>query len=78
MKRQHAAALKRKSREVQKQLEEDRNFMEVLARQEQERYQIQKDKQEKARADAKWMKEVLEQQLQEEREREAALNLLYQ
>ena len=76
--RQHAAALRRKSQQIQEELEQDKIFLEKLARQEEEEEVIQTSRQEKAKADATWMKQVVEEQLKVEKAREAELDMLYQ
>lgn len=76
--RQHAAALRRRSQQIQKELEEDRKFLERLAEQEEQDREIATARRERARADAGWMKKVIEEQIKTEKSREAELDLLYQ
>ena len=53
-------------------------FLEELVKQEQQDKTIQTSRREKAQADAAWMKKVIKDQIQLEKEREAELDLLYQ
>merc|ERR1712002_843297 len=76
--RQHAAALRRKSREVQKELEEDRIFLENMIQLEKEDKDIQISRQEQAKADAEWMKQIVEEQMEFEKQREAEIDMLFQ
>lgn len=76
--RQHAAALRRKSKEVQKELEEDRLFLENMIQLEKEDQGIQTSRQDQAKADALWMKQIVEEQMEFEKQREAEIDMLFQ
>ncbi|KAF6025751.1 TCHP [Bugula neritina] len=76
--RQHTAALKRRSKQVMEELEQDRKLLDSLMEKEAEEITLRTARKEKARADAAWMKEVIEDQLRLEKEREAELDMLYQ
>lgn len=76
--RQHKAQMMNKSRLIQKELEQDRQLLESLIDKEAENTNIQTSRKEKARADAQWMKQVLDEQIQLEKAREAELDMLYQ
>ncbi len=76
--RQHAAALRRRSQQIQKELEEDQRFLNQLVQQEAEEQEIKTARRDQARADASWMKKVVEEQLKVEKAREAELDLLFQ
>jgi len=76
--RQHKAQMMRKSRLVQEELNQDRKLLESLIEKENQNNEIQTARREKARADAKWMKEVIDEQLRLEKAREAELDMLYQ
>ena len=56
--RQHTAALKRKSRQIMQELEQDRQLLESLLEKEAEEVTVRTQRKEKARADAAWMKQV--------------------
>ncbi|XP_005108740.1 trichoplein keratin filament-binding protein [Aplysia californica] len=76
--RQHKAQMMRKSRVIQEELEQDRKLLESLIERESEHVALQSARKEKARADAQWMKQVLDEQLRVEKAREAELDMLYQ
>ncbi|XP_067935044.1 trichoplein keratin filament-binding protein-like [Watersipora subatra] len=76
--RQHTAALKRKSRQVLEELEQDRRILESILEKENEEITLRTARKQEARADAAWMKEVIEDQMRLEKEREAELDMLYQ
>ncbi|XP_033102146.1 trichoplein keratin filament-binding protein-like [Anneissia japonica] len=75
--RQYKAQLRRKSQEVQKALEMDRKILEALAEKEEEDKGLQSARREKAQADAAWMRQVVDEQIQLEKAREAELDMLY-
>ncbi|XP_022104626.1 trichoplein keratin filament-binding protein-like [Acanthaster planci] len=75
--RQYKAQLRRRAKEVQEALEFDRKILEALVEKESEEQQIQTTRREKAKADAAWMKQVVEEQLKLEKAREAELDMLY-
>ena len=56
--KQHTALLKKKSRQVQRSLEEDKAFLDQLIEQEYEERQLVSARREQAKADARWMKQV--------------------
>ncbi|BFZ05393.1 hypothetical protein BsWGS_08432 [Bradybaena similaris] len=76
--RQHKAQMLHKSRVIQEELEQDRKLLESLIEKEQEEVALQTARKEKARADAQWMKQVIDDQLRLEKAREAELDMLYQ
>ena len=57
--------------------EADRKILAVLLEGEQEDKKLESARRERAAADAAWMKRVIEEQIQLEREREAQFTLLY-
>lgn len=75
--RQYKAQLRRKAQQVQEALEMDRKILESLAAKEEEEGRIKTARKEKARADASWMKQVVEEQIRLEKAREAELDMLY-
>ncbi|XP_063674364.1 trichoplein keratin filament-binding protein-like [Bolinopsis microptera] len=77
LKAQALAALRRRSRQIQEELELDLKILRNLADKETEVQDVMTARREKAKADAKWMKQVVEEQLQLERAREAELETLY-
>ncbi|KAH3887553.1 trichoplein keratin filament-binding protein-like [Dreissena polymorpha] len=76
--RQHIAQMRRHSKQVQEELELDRKILEALVEKEEELKQVHTARREKAKADASWMKKVVEEQIKVEKAREAELDLLYQ
>ena len=76
--RQHAAALRRKTRQIMEELDQDKKFLEELIKQEALDQEIKTARREKARTDAAWFKGVIEDQLKLEKAREAELDQLYQ
>ncbi|XP_061116186.1 trichoplein keratin filament-binding protein isoform X1 [Conger conger] len=75
--RQYRAQLKRRAQQVQEELEADRRILASLLDGEQEDRRLQSARKERAVADAAWMKRVIEEQLQVERQREAEFDILY-
>uniref|UniRef100_A0A671SFD1 Trichoplein keratin filament-binding protein n=1 Tax=Sinocyclocheilus anshuiensis TaxID=1608454 RepID=A0A671SFD1_9TELE len=75
--RQYRAQLKRRAQQVQEELEADRKILAALLEGGVEEQRIEKARRERAVADAAWMKRVIEEQLQLEREREAEFDILY-
>ncbi|XP_042613307.1 trichoplein keratin filament-binding protein-like, partial [Cyprinus carpio] len=75
--RQYRAQLKRRAQQVQEELEADRKILAALLEGEVEERRTEKARRERAVADAAWMKRVIEEQLQLEREREAEFDILY-
>ncbi|KAK3611704.1 hypothetical protein CHS0354_034375 [Potamilus streckersoni] len=76
--RQHKTQMMRKSRKIQEELEMDKKILENLIEKEKELESVQTARREKAKADAAWMKKVIEDQLRLEKAREAELDMLYQ
>ncbi|XP_071428100.1 trichoplein keratin filament-binding protein isoform X1 [Pithys albifrons albifrons] len=77
LKHQCGAQLKRRAQQIQEELETDRQILSALLEGEAEaelRWSVHQDQ---AVADAAWMKRVIEEQLQLEREREAELETLF-
>ncbi|XP_062506158.1 trichoplein keratin filament-binding protein-like [Corticium candelabrum] len=75
--RQYKAQMQRRSRQIQEQLELDLKILSDLAAQEAEDRQLAETQRERARADASWMKQVVEEQLKLEKAREAELDMLF-
>uniref|UniRef100_A0A673MDF7 Trichoplein keratin filament-binding protein n=1 Tax=Sinocyclocheilus rhinocerous TaxID=307959 RepID=A0A673MDF7_9TELE len=75
--RQYRAQLKRRAQQVQEELEADRKILAALLEGEVEEQRLEKARRERAVTDAAWMKRVIEEQLQLEREREAEFDILY-
>lgn len=76
--RQHKAQMMAKSRRIREELEQDKKILEAMAEQEKEDERVQTSRKETARADAAWMKQVIEDQIKLEKAREAELDMLYQ
>ncbi|CAL1544929.1 unnamed protein product, partial [Lymnaea stagnalis] len=76
--RQHKAQMMHKSKVIQEELEQDRKLLQSLIEKENEQISMQSARREKAKADAHWMKQVIEDQLRLEKAREAELDMLYQ
>ncbi|XP_041347757.1 trichoplein keratin filament-binding protein-like [Gigantopelta aegis] len=76
--RQHKAQMLRRSRQIQEELEQDMKLLQSLIDQGIKQDLLHSARQERARADAAWMKQVVEEQLRVEKAREAELDLLYQ
>ena len=70
--------MRRKSQRVQEELELDLRILEGLVSSEKEENALRTARRDKARADAEWMQDVVRQQLQLEKEREAELDIMYQ
>uniref|UniRef100_A0A3Q1FGN4 Trichoplein keratin filament-binding protein n=1 Tax=Acanthochromis polyacanthus TaxID=80966 RepID=A0A3Q1FGN4_9TELE len=75
--RQYRAQLKRRAQQVQEELEADRKILAALLEGEQDDRRMETARRERAIADAAWMKRVIEEQLQLEREREAEFDILH-
>ncbi|KAL2091835.1 hypothetical protein ACEWY4_011633 [Coilia grayii] len=75
--RQYRLELKRRAQQVQEELESDRRILAALVEAEQQERTLESARRERAVADAAWMKSVLEEQLQLEKQREAEFELLY-
>ncbi|XP_033747698.1 trichoplein keratin filament-binding protein-like [Pecten maximus] len=76
--RQHKTQMMRRSKQIQAELELDKKILDSLIEQEHELDHIQTARREKAKADAEWMKQVIEDQIRLEKTREAELEMLYQ
>uniref|UniRef100_A0A3B4ZCX7 Trichoplein keratin filament-binding protein n=1 Tax=Seriola lalandi dorsalis TaxID=1841481 RepID=A0A3B4ZCX7_SERLL len=75
--RQYRAQLKRRAQQVQEEMEADRKILAALLEGEQDDKRLETARRERAIADAAWMKRVIEEQLQLEREREAEFDILH-
>ncbi|XP_014373308.2 trichoplein keratin filament-binding protein [Alligator sinensis] len=71
------AKLKQRAQQIQEELEMDRQILLALLEKEDEDQRLQSARRERAIADAAWMKRVIEEQLQLEREREAHLQTIF-
>ncbi|NXU18705.1 TCHP protein, partial [Pardalotus punctatus] len=69
--------LKRRAQQIQEELETDRQILSALLEKEDEDQRVQTVRQERAVADVAWMKRVIEEQLQLEKEREAELETIF-
>ncbi|XP_069850791.1 trichoplein keratin filament-binding protein [Dipodomys merriami] len=76
LKHQYNAQLNRRAQQIQEELEADRRILQALLEKEDEAQRAQLAKREQALADAAWMKQVIEKQLQLERAREEELQVL--
>ncbi|XP_060076042.1 trichoplein keratin filament-binding protein-like [Ylistrum balloti] len=76
--RQHKTQMMRRSKQIQAELELDKKILNSLIEQEHELEHIQTARREKAKADAEWMRQVIEDQIRLEKTREAELEMLYQ
>lgn len=76
LKHQYNAQLNRRTQEIQEELEVDGRILQALLEKEGELQQVELARREQARADAAWMKQVIEEQLQLEKAREAELQQL--
>ncbi|NXK84484.1 TCHP protein, partial [Amazona guildingii] len=71
------AQLQRRAQQIQEELEIDRQILSALLKKEDEEQCRQSARRERAVADAAWMKRVIEEQLQLEKEREAELQTIF-
>ncbi|KFP35784.1 Trichoplein keratin filament-binding protein, partial [Chlamydotis macqueenii] len=71
------AQLKRRAQQIQEELETDRQILLALLEKEDEDQRRQSARRERAVADVAWMKRVIEEQLQLEKEREAELQTIF-
>ncbi|NWS78398.1 TCHP protein, partial [Crotophaga sulcirostris] len=71
------AQLKRRAQQIQEELEMDRQILSALLEKEDEDQRRQSARRERAVADVAWMKRVIEEQLQLEKEREAELETIF-
>ncbi|XP_027717807.1 trichoplein keratin filament-binding protein [Vombatus ursinus] len=77
LRHQYNAQLNRRTQQIQEELEADRRILLALLEKEDEDQRRDSARREQAAADAAWMKQVIEDQLEVERAREAELQLLY-
>ncbi|XP_019394916.1 PREDICTED: trichoplein keratin filament-binding protein [Crocodylus porosus] len=77
LRHQYNAKLKQRAQQIQEELEMDRQILLALLEKEDEDQRLQSARREQAIADAAWMKRVIEEQLQLEREREAHLQTIF-
>ncbi|XP_013931313.1 PREDICTED: trichoplein keratin filament-binding protein [Thamnophis sirtalis] len=77
LKHQVQAQLRKRAQQVQQELEEDRRILLALSEKHEKDQRLQSARQEEAVAAVAWMKEVIEEQLQLEREREAELETIF-
>ncbi|KFO10979.1 Trichoplein keratin filament-binding protein, partial [Balearica regulorum gibbericeps] len=71
------AQLERRAQQIQEELETDRQILLALLEKEDEDQRRQSARRERAVADVAWMKHVIEEQLQLEKEREAELQTIF-
>ncbi|KAL8604635.1 hypothetical protein ACOMHN_013415 [Nucella lapillus] len=76
--RQHKTQMMHKSKLIQEELELDRRLLEDMIEKEHDEISLQTARREKAKADAQWMKQVIEDQLRLEKTREAEMDMLFQ
>ncbi|KFQ12627.1 Trichoplein keratin filament-binding protein, partial [Leptosomus discolor] len=77
LRQQCNAQLKRRAQQIQEELEADRQILIALLEKEDEDQHRQSARREQAVADVAWMKHILEEQLQLEKQREAELQTLF-
>uniref|UniRef100_A0A8D2MZ77 Trichoplein keratin filament-binding protein n=1 Tax=Zonotrichia albicollis TaxID=44394 RepID=A0A8D2MZ77_ZONAL len=77
LKHQCDVQLRRRAQQVQEELETDRQILSALLEKEEEDQSWQSPRQGRAVADVAWMKKVIEEQLQLEKEREAELETIF-
>lgn len=77
LQRQHKELLKKQSEEVKESLVEDLRMLEELARVDAHDLEAKTERRQKAVADVEWMKEEVQQQLEEEKERLTRFEALY-
>ncbi|XP_006894904.1 PREDICTED: trichoplein keratin filament-binding protein [Elephantulus edwardii] len=77
LRHQYHAQLNRRAQQIQEELEADKLILQKLLEKEDEDQRVHEARREQALADAAWMKQVIEEQLQLEREREAELQMLW-
>ncbi|KFO95835.1 Trichoplein keratin filament-binding protein, partial [Calypte anna] len=77
LKHQCDVQLQRRAQQIQQELEADRQILLSLLEKEDEEQQRRCARRERAVADAAWMKSVIEEQLQLEKEREAQLQTIF-
>uniref|UniRef100_UPI00358F2E6C trichoplein keratin filament-binding protein-like n=1 Tax=Myxine glutinosa TaxID=7769 RepID=UPI00358F2E6C len=72
-KQQVEVRLRQRAREVQQDLEQDKKLLEAMEEAEEERDTVSKERREKGLAESTWLCQVLEQQIDLEKEREARM-----
>ncbi|NXU06634.1 TCHP protein, partial [Buphagus erythrorhynchus] len=77
LKHQCDVQLRRRAQQIQEELETDRQILSALLEKEDEDQRGQIARRERAVADVAWMKRVIEEQLQLEKEREAELETIF-
>ncbi|NXF91857.1 TCHP protein, partial [Eubucco bourcierii] len=77
LKHQCDAQLKRRAQQIQEELEMDRQILSALLEKEDEEQRRRCAQRERAVADVAWMKRVIEEQLQLEKQREAELQTIF-
>ncbi|XP_054382265.1 trichoplein keratin filament-binding protein isoform X1 [Pongo abelii] len=76
LRHQYNAQLNRRTQQIQEELEADRRILQALLEKEDESQRLHLARREQVMADAAWMKQAIEEQLQLERAREAELQML--
>lgn len=76
LRHQYNVQLNRRAQQIQEELEADKRILQALMEKEEENQRAHLARREQALADVAWMKQVLEEQLQLEKEREAELQML--
>ncbi|XP_037366872.1 trichoplein keratin filament-binding protein [Talpa occidentalis] len=76
LRHQYNVQLNRRTQQIQEELEADKRILQALLEKEDENQRVHLARREQALADVAWMKQVIEEQLQLEREREAELQML--
>ncbi|KAM9195096.1 trichoplein keratin filament-binding protein isoform 1-T2 [Dugong dugon] len=76
LRHQYNVQLNRRTQQIQEELEADKQILQALLEKEDENQRVHLARREQALADVAWMKRVIEEQLQLEREREAELQML--
>ncbi|XP_065594802.1 trichoplein keratin filament-binding protein [Cyrtonyx montezumae] len=77
LRQQCNAQLKRRAQQIQEELETDRQILLALLEKEDEDQRRRSERRERAVADVAWMRRVIEEQLQLEKEREAELQIIF-
>uniref|UniRef100_A0A8C5SZG1 Trichoplein keratin filament-binding protein n=1 Tax=Laticauda laticaudata TaxID=8630 RepID=A0A8C5SZG1_LATLA len=77
LKHQVQAQLRKRVQQVQEELEKDRQILLALSEKDEQDQRLQSSRREEAMAAVAWMKKVIEEQLQLEREREAELETIF-
>ncbi|XP_036759936.2 trichoplein keratin filament-binding protein isoform X1 [Manis pentadactyla] len=77
LRHQYNAQLNRRTQQIQEELEADKRILQALLKAEEENQRTHLARREQALADVEWMQQVVEEQLQLERAREAELQMLW-